>query len=178
VQGRNARDAFGMSAVVQAVVFFVLLILPGLVYGGVNWRSTSRRTHCVVRACLRWLHVPAQSPPLQVTALTPGHTRSEHRESACGTDTLILPQLDAVHTLQAARAAHGVNDADNQAYVHEVEGAHLLVRAVLRVRTCRLRAPARPPLQRCVSGAPRAQPASGCPSTTRSSSSSCACTTA
>ncbi len=76
VQGRNARDAFGMSAVVQAVVFFVLLILPGLVYGGVNWRSTSRRTHCVVRARLRWLHVPAQSPPLQLTALTPGHTRS------------------------------------------------------------------------------------------------------
>jgi len=38
-----------------------------------------------------------------------------------------------VHTLQAARAAHGVNDADNQAYVHEIEGALLLGGAVLCV---------------------------------------------
>ena len=53
-----------------------------------------------------------------------------------------------MHALQAARAAHGVRDADNQAYMHEIEGAPLLVRAVLRARTCQLCAPARPPLRR------------------------------
>lgn len=47
-QGCNARDMFNKSAVVQALIFFVLLILPGIVYGGVNWHTTSRRTTCVV----------------------------------------------------------------------------------------------------------------------------------
>ena len=52
LQGFNSRDMFNKSAAVQAVIFFVLLILPGIVYGGVNWHSTSQRTHCVVRARL------------------------------------------------------------------------------------------------------------------------------
>ena len=52
MQGFNARDMFNKSAAIQATIFFVLLILPGIVYGGVNWHTTSQRTHCVVRAHL------------------------------------------------------------------------------------------------------------------------------
>ena len=50
---------FNKSAAIQAIIFFVLLILPGIVYGGVNWHSTSQRTHCVVRAhlCCLCMHV-------------------------------------------------------------------------------------------------------------------------
>ncbi|KAK9842066.1 hypothetical protein WJX81_006779 [Elliptochloris bilobata] len=45
--GFNSRDMFNKSAAVQATIFFVLLILPGIVYGGVNWHTTSQRSHCV-----------------------------------------------------------------------------------------------------------------------------------
>ena len=36
--------------IVHALIFFVLLILPAILYGGVNWHTTTRRTTCVVRA--------------------------------------------------------------------------------------------------------------------------------